>query len=104
MMTNAVGVLKEEMRLLGSLIIEAAYACEVPAGSALAVDRYRFSDYITEKLRSHPLIEIEERELTEIPDGIVVVATGPLTSDSRHAISPASSAPITSTSTTPPRR
>lgn len=82
MMTNAVGVLKEEMRLLGSLIIEAAYACEVPAGSALAVDRYRFSDYITEKLKSHPLIEIEERELTEIPDGIVVVATGPLTSDS----------------------
>ncbi len=82
MMTNAVGVLKEEMRLLGSLIIEAAYACEVPAGSALAVDRYRFSDYITHKLRSHPLIEIEERELTEIPDGIVVIATGPLTSDS----------------------
>ena len=82
MMTNAVGVLKEEMRLLGSLIIEAAYACEVPAGSALAVDRYRFSDYITEKLKSHPLIEIEEREVTEIPDGIVVVATGPLTSDS----------------------
>lgn len=82
MMTNAVGVLKEEMRLLGPLIIEAAYACEVPAGSALAVDRYRFSDYITEKLKSHPLIEIEEREVTEIPDGIVVVATGPLTSDS----------------------
>ena len=82
MMTNAVGVLKEEMRLLGSLVIEAAYACEVPAGSALAVDRYRFSDYITEKLRSHPLIEIEEREVTEIPDGIVVIATGPLTSDS----------------------
>lgn len=82
MMTNAVGVLKEEMRLLGSLIIEAAYACEVPAGSALAVDRYRFSDYITEKLKSHPLIEIEEREVTKIPDGIVVVATGPLTSDS----------------------
>lgn len=82
MMTNAVGVLKEEMRLLGSLIIEAAYACEVPAGSALAVDRYRFSDYITHKLRSHPLIEIEEREVTEIPDGIVVIATGPLTSDS----------------------
>ena len=82
MMTNAVGVLKEEMRLLGSLVIEAALNCEVPAGSALAVDRYRFSDYITHKLRSHPLIEIEERELTEIPDGIVVIATGPLTSDS----------------------
>ena len=82
MMTNAVGVLKEEMRLLGSLVIEAALNCEVPAGSALAVDRYRFSDYITHKLRSHPLIEIEEREVTEIPDGIVVVATGPLTSDS----------------------
>ena len=82
MMTNAVGVLKEEMRLLGSLVIEAAYACEVPAGSALAVDCYRFSDYITHKLCSRRFIEIGDHEVTEIPDGIVVIATGPLTSDS----------------------
>lgn len=82
MLSNAVGVLKEEMKLLGSLIIEAAYACEVPAGSALAVDRTLFSDYITEKLRNHPLVEVIEGEVTEIPDGITVVATGPLTSES----------------------
>ena len=78
---NAVGLLKEELRRLGSLVMEAAYKCEVPAGGALAVDRYAFSDYITEKLRSHENIEIIEGELTEIPDGITVVATGPLTSD-----------------------
>ena len=82
MLSNAVGVLKEEMKLLGSLIIEAAYACEVPAGSALAVDRTLFSDYITEKLKNHPLVEVVEGEVTEIPDGITVVATGPLTSES----------------------
>ncbi|MCI8386927.1 MAG: methylenetetrahydrofolate--tRNA-(uracil(54)-C(5))-methyltransferase (FADH(2)-oxidizing) TrmFO [Clostridiales bacterium] len=80
MMSNAIGVLKEEMKLLGSLIIEAAYATEVPAGSALAVDRELFSGYITEKLRNHPLVEIIEGEVTEIPDGITVVASGPLTS------------------------
>lgn len=80
MLSNAVGVLKEEMKLLDSLIIEAAYASEVPAGSALAVDRVKFSDYITDKLRNHPLIEVIEGEVTEIPDGITVVATGPLTS------------------------
>ena len=57
MLSNAVGVLKEEMRLLGSLIIEAALATEVPAGSALAVDRELFSKYITEKLKNHPLVE-----------------------------------------------
>ena len=82
MLSNAVGVLKEEMKLLGSLIIEAAYACEVPAGSALAVDRTLFSDYITNKLKNHPLVEVIEGEVTEIPDGITVVATGPLTSES----------------------
>ena len=81
MLTNAVGVLKEEMRLLGSLIIEAAYACEVPAGSALAVDRELFSEYITKKLREHPRIEVVEEEVVEIPDGITVIATGPLTSE-----------------------
>ena len=80
--TNAVGLLKEEMRRLGSLILEAADASRVPAGSALAVDREIFSSYITEKLRSHPGIEIVSGEMTSVPDGeITVVATGPLTSD-----------------------
>lgn len=80
--SNAVGLLKEEMRLLHSLVIEAAYATEVPAGSALAVDRERFSAYITDKIRKHPNIEVVEGEVTEIPeDGITVVASGPLTSD-----------------------
>ena len=81
MLSNAVGVLKEEMRLLGSLIIEAAYASEVPAGSALAVDRELFSGYITNKLKSHPLVTVIEEEVTEIPDGITVIASGPLTSE-----------------------
>lgn len=80
--TNAVGLLKEEMRRLGSLIMEAADATRVPAGSALAVDRKLFSDYITEKIKSDPLITVEEREMTDIDDdGITVIATGPLTSD-----------------------
>ncbi len=81
MLSNAVGVLKEEMRLLDSLIIEAAYTSEVPAGSALAVDRELFSRYITEKLKNHPLVEVVEGEVTEIPEGITVIASGPLTSD-----------------------
>lgn len=81
MLSNAVGVLKEEMRLLDSLIIEAAYASEVPAGSALAVDRELFSKYITDKLKNHPLVEVIEGEVTEIPEGITVIATGPLTSE-----------------------
>ncbi|MBR7146805.1 MAG: methylenetetrahydrofolate--tRNA-(uracil(54)-C(5))-methyltransferase (FADH(2)-oxidizing) TrmFO, partial [Oscillospiraceae bacterium] len=81
MLSNAVGVLKEEMRLLDSLIIEAAYASEVPAGSALAVDREKFSAYITEKLKNHPLVEVIEEEVTEIPEGITVIASGPLTSE-----------------------
>ncbi len=80
--TNAVGLLKEELSRLGSLIMEAARATQVPAGSALAVDRDRFSAYITEKIRNHPRITVVEREMTEIPaEGLVVVATGPLTSD-----------------------
>ncbi len=78
---NAVGLLKEELKRLGSLIIESAYANEVPAGGALAVDRHGFSDYITEKIKSHPNIEVICGEVTEIPDGITVVATGPLTSE-----------------------
>ena len=81
-LNNAVGLLKEELKRLGSLIIEAAYATEVPAGSALAVNRQQFSDYITEKIKNHPNIRVIEEEITEIPkDGIVVIATGPLTSD-----------------------
>ncbi len=80
--SNAVGLLKEEMRMLDSLIIEAAYKTEVPAGSALAVDRERFSEYITEKIKNHPNIEVIEGEVTKIPEeGISVVASGPLTTD-----------------------
>ena len=80
--SNAVGLLKEEMRMLGSLVIEAAYATEVPAGSALAVDREKFSEYITGKIKNHPNIEVIEGEVLEIPkDEITVVASGPLTSD-----------------------
>ena len=80
--TNAVGLLKEELSRMGSLIMEAARATQVPAGSALAVDREKFSDYITEKIRNHPLITVVEAEVTELPaEGITVVATGPLTSD-----------------------
>ena len=79
--SNAVGLLKEELNRLGSLIMEAAYATEVPAGSALAVNRNDFSAYITEKIRSNPNITVIDGEVTEIPEGIVVIATGPLTSD-----------------------
>ena len=80
-LANAVGLLKEEMRRCGSLILEAADATRVPAGSALAVDRMAFSRYITDRIRSHPLIEVEEREALSVdPDEITVVATGPLTS------------------------
>ena len=79
---NAVGVLKEEMRRLGSIIIEAADATKVPAGGALAVDRHGFSDYITEKVSSHPNITVIHEELTAIPeaeDVVTVIASGPLT-------------------------
>ncbi len=81
-LTNAVGLLKEELRILGSLIMEAADATAVPAGAALAVDRYKFSDYVTEKIRSMPNITVASGEVTELPtDGTVIVASGPLTSD-----------------------
>ncbi|WP_342417486.1 FADH(2)-oxidizing methylenetetrahydrofolate--tRNA-(uracil(54)-C(5))-methyltransferase TrmFO [Paenibacillus sp. FSL R10-2782] len=80
-LTNAVGVLKEEMRILNSLILNAADRHAVPAGGALAVDRDGFSGHITDTLHQHPLIEVVNEELQEIPqDGIVVIATGPLTS------------------------
>ncbi len=80
--TNAVGLLKEEMTRLGSLIMEAAHATRVPAGSALAVDRELFSAYITEKIRSCPEIELIEAEKNGVEEGeITVIATGPLTSE-----------------------
>ncbi len=80
--TSAVGLLKEEMRRLRSLIMEAALVSEVPAGKALAVDRERFASYVTEKLLSHPAVEIVREEVQKIPEeGIVIVATGPLTSE-----------------------
>ncbi len=80
-LANAAGLLKEELRKLGSLIMEAADANSVAAGSSLAVDREKFSEYITEKITSHPNIEIVHREADGIDDGINVIATGPLTSD-----------------------
>ena len=81
-LTNAVGLLKEELYRLDSLIMEAAYATRVPAGSALAVDRDNFSDYVTEKIRNHPLIEVIEEEVSGVEEGTVtVIATGPLTSE-----------------------
>lgn len=81
-LNNAVGLLKEELKSLGSLVMEAAYATEVPAGSALAVNREEFSRYITDKIRNHPNITVIEGEVTEIPsDGITVIASGPLTSE-----------------------
>ena len=81
-LNNAVGLLKAELSKLGSLIMEAAYATEVPAGSALAVNRELFSAYITDKIKNHPNITVIEREVDDIPsDVITVVATGPLTSE-----------------------
>lgn len=81
-MENASGILKEEMRCLGSLVIEAAEASKVPAGKALAVDREIFSDYITQKIQGNELTDLRREEVTKIPeDGIVIIATGPLTSD-----------------------
>lgn len=79
---NAVGLLKEEMRKLDSLIINSAYHNQVPAGGALAVDREGFSQYITSRLEEHPLVEIIRQEVINIPkDDITVIATGPLTSE-----------------------
>lgn len=80
--SNAVGLLKAELSSLGSLIMEAAYATEVPAGSALAVNRELFSEYITNKIKNHPNITVIDVEVTEMPnDGICVIASGPLTSE-----------------------
>ena len=80
-LTNAVGVIKEEMRMLDSVIMTAADKCSVPAGGALAVDRHEFAAYVTEAVKNHPLVEVIHEEVTEIPEGITVIATGPLTSE-----------------------
>ena len=80
-LSNAVGLLKAEMRRMGSLIMESADKNKVAAGGALAVDREGFSRYITDKLAAHPDVEIVAEEATDIPDGEVVIATGPLSSD-----------------------
>ena len=82
---NAVGLLKEELRRLGSLILTCAESCRVEAGGALAVDRYGFSGMVTHKIRSHPNIRVVEEEMIEVPEGPVIVATGPLTSDAMSA-------------------
>ncbi|MGM9589496.1 MAG: methylenetetrahydrofolate--tRNA-(uracil(54)-C(5))-methyltransferase (FADH(2)-oxidizing) TrmFO [Faecousia sp.] len=78
---NAVGLLKEELRRCGSLILSCAEATRVEAGGCLAVDREGFAKLVTEKVRSHPNITIVEEEVTEIPEGPVIIASGPLTSD-----------------------
>lgn len=79
---SAAGLMKEEMRRLGSLLMECADKCSVPAGGALAVDRNAFSSAVTEKIKNHENIEVIEKEITDFPcDGITVVATGPLTAD-----------------------
>ena len=80
-LTNAVGVLKEEMRQLDSLIIQAADKARVPAGGALAVDRHDFAGYITETLKNHPNVTVINEEINSIPEGYTIIATGPLTTD-----------------------
>lgn len=80
-LNNAVGILKEELRKLDSLVMAAADANAVPAGSALAVDRKGFSKQITETLKNHPCVRISHEEITEIPEGPCIIASGPLTSD-----------------------
>lgn len=79
-LTNAVGLIKEEMRILDSIIIKAADRASVPAGGALAVDRHEFSGYITEQVKQHPFVTVYQEEVTDIPEGPTIIATGPLTS------------------------
>ena len=81
-MNNAVGILKEELRQMDSLIMKSADMHAVPAGSALAVDRETFSQYITDTIKNHPLVEVVNEEVTSLPAGPCIIATGPLTSDS----------------------
>ncbi len=80
-LANAVGVLKEEMRQLNSVVITSADETAVPAGGALAVDRHAFSELITKRVKEHPLVTVFTQEITEIPEGVTIVATGPLTSE-----------------------
>lgn len=80
-LTNAVGVLKEEMRILDSIIIQSADKSSVPAGGALAVDRHEFAGNVTEMVKNHPNVTVINEEVTEIPSGITIIATGPLTSE-----------------------
>ena len=80
--TNASGLLKKEMEILGGELIKIAYECSVPAGNALAIDRELFSKTVTEKINSNDKITVINEEVTEIPDGNVIIASGPLTSDS----------------------
>ena len=82
---NAVGLLKEELRQLDSLILQAADATRVEAGGALAVDRQGFAAFVTQAVRSHPNITVQEGEITQLPEGEVIAATGPLTSDALAA-------------------
>ena len=82
---NAVGLLKEELRRLGSLILMCAEETKVEAGGCLAVDRHAFSALVSQKVRAHPLIRVVEEEVTEIPEAPVIIATGPLTSDALSA-------------------
>ena len=84
-LTNAAGLLKEEMRRLGSVIMSCADQMRIPAGGALAVDREGFAALVTKTISSHPLITITHREVTTIPDGRVIIATGPLTADALAA-------------------
>ncbi|PER00285.1 methylenetetrahydrofolate--tRNA-(uracil(54)-C(5))-methyltransferase (FADH(2)-oxidizing) TrmFO [Bacillus cereus] len=79
-LTNAVGVIKEEMRLMDSVIIRAADECSVPAGGALAVDRHEFAAKVTEYVKNHPNVTVVNEEITDIPEGPTIIATGPLTS------------------------
>ncbi len=81
-LTNAVGVLKEEMRLLDSVIIRSADDCAVPAGGALAVDRHEFAAKVTERVKEHPNVTVFNEEMEQIPEGPTIIATGPLTSKS----------------------
>ncbi len=85
-LTNAVGLLKQELRQLGSLIMECADANRVPAGGALAVDRAGYARMVTERICSHPCIEVVRTEAEELPEGEVIIATGPLTSDAFSAV------------------
>ena len=81
-LSNAVGLLKEEMRIMGSLILKCADATRIPAGGALAVDRDGFARLVTESIRNHPNIQLIHEEADSVPEGATIIATGPLTSDS----------------------